>query len=34
MGTLHSRMAQIKQEIGNLRHDKVELGRIAAQLAA
>jgi len=32
MGTLHSRMAQIKQEIGDLRHDKLELGRIAAQL--
>ena len=29
MGTLHSRMAQIKQEIGDLRHDKVELARIA-----
>ncbi|HWR77803.1 MAG TPA: dynamin family protein [Thiobacillus sp.] len=34
MGTLHSRMAQIKQEIGDLRHDKVELARIAKQLAA
>jgi hypothetical protein len=34
MGTLHSRMAQIKQEISDLRHDKLELGRIAAQLAA
>jgi predicted nucleic acid-binding Zn-ribbon protein len=34
MGTLHSRMAQIKQEIGGLRHDKTELARIAAQLAA
>ncbi|OJW94045.1 dynamin family protein, partial [Thiobacillus sp. 65-1402] len=34
MGTLHSRMAQIKQEIGDLRNDKAELARIAAQLAA
>jgi predicted nucleic acid-binding Zn-ribbon protein len=34
MGTLHSRMAQIKQEIGELRNEKLELGRIAAQLAA
>jgi len=34
MGTLHSRMAQIKQEIGDLRNDKVELARIAEQLAA
>jgi hypothetical protein len=34
MGTLHSRMAQIRQEISDLRHDKLELGRIAAQLAA
>jgi hypothetical protein len=34
MGTLHSRMAQIKQEIGNLRNEKAELTRIAAQLAA
>jgi len=34
MGTLHSRMAQIKQEITNLRHDKAELARMAAQLAA
>ena len=34
MGTLHSRMAQIKQEISNLRHDKAELARMAAQLAA
>jgi predicted nucleic acid-binding Zn-ribbon protein len=32
MGTLHSRMAQIKQEISTLRHDKVELGRMAEQL--
>jgi len=34
MGTLHNRMAQIKQEIGNLRHDKAELVRMAAQLTA
>jgi predicted nucleic acid-binding Zn-ribbon protein len=34
MGTLHSRMAQIKQGIGDLRHEKAELARIAAQLAA
>jgi len=34
MGTLHSRMAQIKQEISKLRHDKLELTRLAAQLAA
>ena len=34
MGTLHGRMAQIKQEIGNLRNEKAELARIAAQLAA
>jgi predicted nucleic acid-binding Zn-ribbon protein len=34
MGTLHSRMAQVKQEIGELRQDKVELGRMAAQLVA
>lgn len=34
MGTLHSRMAQVKQEIGALRNEKLELGRIAAQLAA
>ncbi|MHB1215503.1 MAG: dynamin family protein [Thiobacillus sp.] len=34
MGTLHSRMSQVKQEIGALRHDKTELGRIAAQLVA
>lgn len=32
MGTLHSRMAQIKQDISNMRHDKVALARIAAQL--
>jgi predicted nucleic acid-binding Zn-ribbon protein len=34
MGTLHSRMTQIKQGIGALRHDKAELARIAAQFAA
>ena len=34
MGTLQSRMAQIKQEIGALRNDRLELGRIAAQLVA
>ena len=34
MGTLHSRMAQIKQEISTLRHDKVELTRMAEQLTA
>jgi predicted nucleic acid-binding Zn-ribbon protein len=34
MSTLHSRMAQVKQEIGELRQDKVELGRIAARLVA
>jgi len=34
MGTLHGRMVQIKQEINTLRHDKVELGRMAGQLAA
>ena len=34
MGTLHNRMAQIKQDIGKLRHEKAELTRIAAQLAA
>jgi len=34
MGTLHSRMAQIKQEIGKLRQDKLDLSRLAAQLAA
>jgi hypothetical protein len=33
MGTLHSRMAQLKQEIGVLRQDKVELMRIAGTLA-
>jgi len=32
MGTLHSRMAQVKQEIGKLRQDKTELARIAEQL--
>ncbi|MFH1818839.1 MAG: dynamin family protein [Pseudomonadota bacterium] len=34
MGTLHSRMAQIKQEISTLRHDKLELARMAEQLTA
>ena len=34
MGTLHVRMAQVKQEIGQLRQDKVELNRIAGQLVA
>jgi hypothetical protein len=34
MGTLQNRMMQIKQEIGNLRHDKAELARIAERLAA
>ena len=34
MGTLHNRMAQIKQEVSDMRHDKVALSRIAAQLAA
>jgi predicted nucleic acid-binding Zn-ribbon protein len=34
MGTLHSRMTQIKQGISELRNDKAELARIAAQLAA
>jgi uncharacterized protein YecE (DUF72 family) len=34
MGTLHSRMAQIKQAISDMRHDKLALARIAAQLAA
>jgi predicted nucleic acid-binding Zn-ribbon protein len=34
MGTLHSRMAQIKEEIGQLRRDKVELTRIGERLAA
>ena len=33
MGTLHGRMAQIKEVIGKLRQDKVELARIAEQLA-
>jgi hypothetical protein len=33
MGTLHNRMTQIKDEIGTLRHDKVELARIAEQFA-
>jgi len=33
MGTLHNRMTQIKGEIGTLRHDKVELARIAEQFA-
>ena len=32
MGTLHGRMAQIKQEIGTLRNEKTELARIAEQL--
>jgi predicted nucleic acid-binding Zn-ribbon protein len=32
MGTLHGRMAQVKQEINDLRRDKVELARIADQL--
>lgn len=32
MGTLHSRMAQIKQEISTLRHDKLELARMSEQL--
>jgi predicted nucleic acid-binding Zn-ribbon protein len=34
MGTLHSRMAQIKEEIGQLRRDKGELARIAERLTA
>jgi predicted nucleic acid-binding Zn-ribbon protein len=34
MGTLHSRMAQIKEEIGRLRDEKAELVRIAEQLTA
>ncbi len=34
MGTLHGRMGQIKEEIGALRQDKTELGRIAEALAA
>jgi hypothetical protein len=33
MGTLHDRMVQVKQEINDLRQDKAELARIAAQLA-
>jgi prefoldin subunit 5 len=33
MGTLHDRMAQVKQEINELRQDKAELARIGAQLA-
>ena len=33
MGTLHNRMTQIKGEIGTLRHDKLELARIAEQFA-
>jgi len=34
MGTLQNRMVQIKQEIGNLRHEKAELARIAERLVA
>jgi hypothetical protein len=34
MGTLHNRMAQLKQQIERLRRDKVELERIAGALAA
>jgi hypothetical protein len=34
MGTLHNRMAQIKQQISKLRQDKLDLARLAAQLAA
>ena len=34
MGTLHGRMAQIKEEINQLRQDKAELVRIAGDLAA
>jgi predicted nucleic acid-binding Zn-ribbon protein len=34
MGTLHGRMAQIKDDIGALRQDKAELTKIAAALAA
>jgi hypothetical protein len=34
MGTLHGRMAQIKEDIGALRQDKAELTKIAAALAA
>jgi hypothetical protein len=33
MGTLHNRMAQIKANIGSLRNEKLELTRIAGQLA-
>ncbi|HQS99295.1 MAG: hypothetical protein B7Y26_00180 [Hydrogenophilales bacterium 16-64-46] len=33
MGTLHGRMAQIKDDIGALRQDKAELTKIAAALA-
>lgn len=33
MGTLHGRMAQIKDDIGALRQDKAELTKIAATLA-
>ncbi len=32
MGTLHTRMTQIKEEIGALRKEKTELARIVAQL--
>jgi predicted nucleic acid-binding Zn-ribbon protein len=32
MGTLHGRMAQIKQDINDLRRDKAELSRIAERL--
>ena len=31
MGTLHTRMAQIKEEIGALRKEKAELARIVDQ---
>ena len=34
MGTLHGRMAQIKDDIGALRQDKAALAKIAAALAA
>ncbi len=34
MGTLHHRMAQIKQAIGTLRRDKLELVRMAERLTA
>ncbi len=34
MGTLHARMAQVKQEIGVLRNEKAELTRISALFAA